>query len=580
MNYFIYFIQYLLLISLFVIYLTVTGWRWQEGLVLNKSFAFRVSSAFFIGVSAFLFLFGLSELIIDNARYSAVFSILLLSPFVFYRTDFRILLNNQIKIIISYIFLVSITFLTLINSPKPDDNILNNIEAINPLHTVSLVAHSLRAGNLSIYIDEENKLPRVSQNFTQSILASLPSLVGFKSPQLGLSLWHGLLIGFIYLLVYGYFRKKFNRYLSAFAALALMFANTTFSSVYVRTVDVGSTLILIRSVDVLFGLGALFITVIILENIYSHKNILYIDDKSNNLLKKRPFYAVISIFFVFGFSLHGVGSQYVLIIIAILFLALIYFFYHQSRNRFAIGILLFIFLFGAGVGVFQGGTLLPAKYGEKEKIHGMLKLENDSGRPFAWRTPWVLADTPGLENEDNNYIKLERSPPKLFKATDDTVDKLYKSAKHFILTLNYLTIPILGIIFYGLTFRYSKDIFCREYSLTYITSVCLLVFGIFIASFFYMYWRVWELTRFLYPGIFFGILLFVTATFSPPKAFLNSKFALLVKVFILIMVIMGPVKHYSGIIKDGGINDVVSGQYFDSNRIKVLIEINEMAKGE
>ncbi len=182
------------------------------------------------------------------------------------------------------------------------------ITLLNPLATFSEIAHSLRAGNIAIYLDEYNQLPKLSQNYGQSILAAIPALIGIKVPQFALAIWHGISLFLLAGLIYSIYRVWLLGGLRAsiVATTIVLLAGTAISLHHIQTIDTESTVLFIRSVDVLLGLCFSVVLLACLVQLQQRD------------VPPRTSIGVLLALFCLGVSLNAVGAHYILILLSVI----------------------------------------------------------------------------------------------------------------------------------------------------------------------------------------------------------------------------------------------------------------------
>lgn len=433
-------------------------------------------------------------------------------------------------------------------TPLPD-YYLNNADKINPFSGLGGVGHSFRAANLSLYFVEKNYIPVLNQNVGQSLLASIQMFCGFINPQLSLILWLNVTLGMALVFSYGLlaiFIKETNW--RVFSCFLLFVGGPALSLSYVSVTDTGSTLILSNNLNTIISV---FIFMVFL---------LYLFDSYN---KKINFKTDILFFVWFGFSGNMFGAQNILLAILVL-LALLY----KNRKEFATCsqtiFYLSIFLLGSIFGALFGGMLVPKFMISNVVIPGVMTIYQTNEKPVSFRFPRLSEGDSESFNRSLDVFngrKKDDTLPLINNELSQNIQSLNSDSLKYKIKNNYILFALVRIfrsiqlIFYPLlaliVFKYiqKKDaVLNSNLLLSYLFEITCILFtvGVVVSSVFSVYGYYWELSRFLYVGIFLSMF-FVALVFSyliknclSLRRFKEASFWLVLCVFIL----LGPFLEY------------------------------------
>jgi hypothetical protein len=299
--------------------------------------------AFFFGMALFLFLFALSGAIIPSAKASLLISTLLLLGIAWLGKKIWLSAGSMDGALDQFAaaFIISSAALLLIWLPPlntPDGQIHYN-------HDLFGSANSGRYANIAGYVSLQDAIPIVNQNFGQSLLASIPMLLGQDAPYLALYLWLSLSVAFSILILYGLFRHfKLPKAYALLAVFAVMVGNSALSLTHVLTIDSGSPLIYNGYTDSIFSLWTFLVFLIWAMSVAGHPH-----------GQQAPLAAVPV---VLGFAWNLTSGQNIIFAAFVLAFVLLRLF--LAKKSLAFPVLLFAaFLIFAAAGATRGGMFFP-----------------------------------------------------------------------------------------------------------------------------------------------------------------------------------------------------------------------------
>lgn len=376
-----------------------------------------------------------------------------------------------------------------------------NLSEKHPLETANLLAHSVRAGNISLWIFENNRIPVLGQNSFQSILASAMMVVSNKPEhsQFFLSLLHSsfssLLAGLIYSILRSYtdWKRAFG------ATFFVWFTTVSIYPVYVSIVDVGNSFFKLRSIDTIFGIVVFFM---LLLAVYFYE-----------YTEKRRAVLFVALGFPLAFSLNLAGVHNSLIVVCIMataisikvlqagYLSKI----HIDRNTKWIVCLLISFSLGTATSIPFGGMLSSESMREYVQIYGLMEL--DSGRAFlSFRDISHLAFyTPGTSADSVWY---QQWPQYSFPGEE-------------IVKAQLLSFLLIGLLIIGQILFFVSIPKTSDWLNLFIVSSLLIICAVWISSSLYVHGRLREMTRFLSGPIAIGTMQlgYVLVKYSEPPNF-------------------------------------------------------------
>jgi hypothetical protein len=522
------------------------------------------SSSAAIGAAFFFAALTLTNLFISDFRYSVTATVLILLLAGFTGKEYaNFKFTQKAKLWLVGVILILWTLLVnMINDgPHPD------ISSINPLATYSNIAHSFRAGNIAIYIDEYNRIPRVSQNTGQSILTAIPALVGIKAPQFVLVVWQGIFLFILTGMVYSIYRVwLLKKFWASFMATAItLLSGTALSVHHIQTIDTESTILLAQSADVLL---CLVFAVALLA-------CLSVSQQERSTTKTRLYFLLV--LFSLGVSFNAVGAHYILIFVTVILFQLIILAIGKKLTGSLTKLThLIVFSAGSALGSLGGGMLTPKIFVESVFIPGVRLFSHPETstaniQTFHFRQPYFNGYTPGARPSDSWY------EPVLY--TD------FSSPSIFAHSLLYIAIPFFGLVLMSFIIRSKNFDSVVRNAITPVLLKGWVIFGIgsIISGTIVIGPYIWEVTRFFQFGIFIGIVCFSYAVFRINLFFSRVILSYLGSIILIFFSTFGTIKHLEMNLDKAEFHHVSHvfspSVWRDGGRLSGLVRTNQVACG-
>jgi hypothetical protein len=453
--------------------------------------ALRFAAAYSTGLAAFLTAWIMLDAFIRNAylTFFLVVGIMVVIVIVAIRRDWARTRISPNTILVTFcLFLFFTTYnlskgLWLTWERMPED-----LSTVGIWEGIGVVVHSFRAGNIAIFIHDQNYIPVLPQHIVQSLLAVTSSLTGFHSPQYSLLIWHATMVAFFIISIYATMRAFTpSAMLAALGTVIVSAGNLTFSNDQIHATDSGSIPIMMKSIDSIIGLATLLLfTVIALRRILTYCKSL------NPALDA-------SMVFVLVFSWCVCATQNLFVAPPTIAAALIIRALHSKKftevlpyNWFHFFIIFGAFTLAAIAGSLRGGMLVPARFHEHSSIPGVSKVAAEGRKPVVFHAPEV-ASASGFRRNPAPSTLNPNGPLTIVSALNN-----------FVVSGYYILFPASGIILFLVTFlRKDSSMFDHAFLLT---TAGLFIFGLFIQSSMEMYGRSWELSRFFYAGLLLAMV--------------------------------------------------------------------------
>lgn len=418
-----------------------------------------------------------------------------LALLVFNKFNLSIFRINKLCLAILTIFIILcfLNFQNLDTTFKP---------LTNPMSTHSLVAHSIRAGNLSIYISENNYIPSINQNLFQSIAGSfLLSFSNLPSIQFNLSLLMAAMpISTLCILSLIFKMLKIKKH-RIYASICF-FLNTTISSYLVTINDGGSSMSNTRSIDIFLSICIFLIFLMM----YKYK---IFENHSN-----KAYFIILNSSLIFSLAISG--PQFLMFII-VLFLNFIIislistkhipsFYFLKKWIFYSMPIIILPFFLGGFfiLEAFRDFAPIPA-------IGGLWDDPMHAHRRIGLRFPFVMSYSENGSHLLSNFLG---QPNRVLEWPQIQLQygiHLLTNMEKVILSLcsfRHIIIPFVGILspllmIYYFNIRYAKSVKIQYLSVL-VTSILVFLFAISVEIQAYT----WPVTRFLHPAIITGSILF------------------------------------------------------------------------
>jgi len=505
---FYHFIQFFIISFLSTLVLMLSGYyflRYVFAEILSHNKYITISASYFIGLTLFLSIYRILAIVFSNA-YIALMSSLFLAVLISFLLfmDKLILtkfINNYLKItnlknsFLILSLLIGLSFSILLYWCEPNFNISNPFSTIGSLH-------SIRYSNISNFIIQNNIVPFLNQNYGQSLLSTIHLFLINKGSLLSLFSWLISSIFFLFFGIFGIFKCfKFTLINSILATSIVMIGTSSISLVPTLIIDSGFPYLFNGYSDTIISIGTFTIFLY-----------WFLHNSNNNFLK--PSLKSLLFLFILFIGWNIFAPQNIVVSFFLLFAVL--FNYKLTSTKFKNLFLIFTsILFFAYIGSNMGGMLFRSKLNEHtNKIQGNMtimapekKITIQPAQPYFiyGDSHWdpldkLLGEGKPLKKSINNFF----STPTFLNFVTLFYRILWLIETNLWIMLKVLGIPIFGLI--SLLYLSNNDS-RNKCLIPFIKfSLIILFFGIFISFSFLLSNYKWELTRFLIPGVFLGMI--------------------------------------------------------------------------
>ena len=473
--------------------------------ILSYNKHITISASYFIGVTLFLSIYRILAIVFSNAYIalmSSLFLALLISFLLFMDKSFLAkFINNYLKItnpknsLLIISLMIGFSFYIFLYWCEPNSNISNPFSTIGTLH-------SIRYSNISKFIFKNNIVPFLNQNYGQSLLSTIHLFLINKGSLLSLFSWLISSLLFLIFGIFGIFKYfKYSLINSILSTSIVMIGTSSISLVPTLIIDSGFPYIFNGYSDTIISIGTFFIFLYwFLHNV-------------NNNFFKPSFWSLLFLFILFtGWNIFAPQN----IIVSVFLLFILLFNYKLNSNKFKYLFTIFssVLLF-AYIGSNMGGMLFRSKLNKHTStIQGNMtivapekKISIQPTQPYFiyGDSQWEpldrsLGEDKPLKKSLNTFI----SNPTFLKFVTLFYRILWLIETNLWIMLKVLGIPIFGLI--SLLYL-SKNHTRYKYLIPYIKySLIILFLGILISYSFSVSSYKWELTRFLIPGVFLGMI--------------------------------------------------------------------------
>jgi hypothetical protein len=423
---------------------------------------FRWAASYFLGMYLFFFLFRLIALVL-GAAVGCYLALAVLLALAIWQGRMLAPEWRQLLPLLLGLFLL-FTMLTIARYFGQIDDF--------DMHTSLGSLHAGRYANIGIYIVEENQIPRLTQNYGQSLLVAGNLLLRVPGPLAILSAWLSLSHGMFALLLYGLFRRfRLTPIAAGLGTFFVLFCNITLSSDYIYLIDSGSPLGFTGYTDTTAALASWLVFLVWLQQW---------------LVAERAALGTLVVPALLAYGWSFTGPQNIIIggiVIGVLGLSQA----GAFRRQFLLGC---VVVLAAGIGSAQGGMLLPASWATQTGLPGIMTMQ-------AAGETGVLPEQAFAFREDGSIHWWFQVYGKDFPR-----GRFYLESQLW-MTLRLLFFPLAGILAlsaFGLSSK-SDALDARSRSFWAQATIGSLFPG-FVACFWFIYpGYKWELTRFLLPGV-------------------------------------------------------------------------------
>lgn len=479
----------------------------------------------------------------------SIFFLFILSKFIGFKYASYILLLvmllnkynlNILKIRLRFISLILLYFVFLFlnfqNNPSTESG------EIDTMATFNLVAHSVRAANLSIFINNNDFIPGVNQNIFQSIVASFLNNFSTKgSIQFNFSVIMAAMPITTFLML-SLILKSLGLSKHRIIALICMFINSSISTYLITVNDGGSSLFNTRSFDIFFSICC-FLLILYCMLYLNHLNEL------NKLL--------ITLIQICVFTaLLFAGPQFLMFISCFSFLIIFFSFVRYKYIPFKNLSLMYFFclLISGLISMTNGGFFILQDFRDLYAIPGIGGLWDDAlhaHRRIGLRTPYFLCYA---EYGSHVFSHLFGNPTRILPWPQNQLQyglhklSITETIFYALCTIRFVTVPVISII---VSYFLLKKINILKKYKSIFYSFC---FSALIFSFFYLFiekqLHIWPLSRFFHPILIICIISSGYILDFTMK--LKSKQRILIYPLIVFLVFPGLI-HFSNQIYTSGI---------------------------
>lgn len=438
-----------------------------------------------ISISIF-FLFFLSKFMgFENASY-AIFIMMLFNRYNL----------NMFKIKLKFVFLILIYFIFLLVNFQYNPSIASG--EFDAMATFNLVAHSVRAANLSIFINKNDFIPGINQNIFQSIVASFLNNYSTKgSIQFNFSVIMAAMPIATFLMLSLILRSiGLNKH--RIIALFCMFINSSISTYLITVNDGGSSLFNTRSFDIFFSICCFLLI------LYFMLHLKYL----NELNKLLIIFIQICVFTALLFA----GPQFLMFISCFSFLIIFFSFVKYKYIPFKnVSLIHFFCLLISGlISMTNGGFFILEKFRDLYAIPGIGGLWDDAlhaHRRIGLRTPYFLCYA---EYGSHIFSHLFGNPTRILPWPQNQLQygvhtlSITETIFYALCTIRFVTVPVISIIVSY--FLLKKINILKKYESVFY-SFC---FSALIFTFLYLFiekqLHVWPLSRLIHPILIICII--------------------------------------------------------------------------
>lgn len=432
---------------------------------------FRSGAAFFLGLFLYLFLFRTATFAFGSAAaacYGAVGLLALIAGGRLRRVGTAAWRGAAP---IGLLFLAFTSLAVLLRLPP---------EAPLKVLTSFGSLHAGRYANIALYIVDENQVPRLNQNYGQSMLAAAHGFFGSRAPLAALASWLALSGGALAWMLFGAFRSfGLSARGAAAGAFFVLFANTALSLQCVLVIDSGSPLALTGYTDVMAALATWLIVPFWLHACAARSTLRPADLILAGLLP-----------FVWAWT----APQNILIGLGVL----AWFGVADYVPRLRLAGMTAVFLAGTALGACLGGMFMPPGWATLTDLPEMMSPH---------QSYYAGAAASGILPDQPFAVWRPDGAKWWFQLFDSRFpDETFLLETKIWLTLRIFFFPIVGLV--GLAaLQWRREAADRALLSRWLLTGAVALFAGIMATFWFLYHGFkWELTRFLLPGVITGLV--------------------------------------------------------------------------
>lgn len=230
--------------------------------------------------------------------------------------------------------------------------------------------HAGRYVNIALYMLNHNAIPALQQNIGQSLLAVIPSIMGFDHLFFSLQIWLIISLAALALCLFGFFRDFFIKRSFLFMGVAFVFlGNTALYPYHVLNIDSGSPFIINGYSDSILSLTSLVVVVWLLLKAMAAPPLSASASVKSGML-----------FGIIGAAWNLYAPQNVLLmLVAFGFFFFLYMAKKMDKDEFktsAVFVLSLILAAALAIKAGFGGMLAPPSLVDKPDIAGLLDMRD------------------------------------------------------------------------------------------------------------------------------------------------------------------------------------------------------------
>lgn len=431
---------------------------------------YRWAASFFLGMFLYLFLFRGFALLIGSARAACALSLLILVGFA---VSQRRTISLRLVVLMLAGFAVFVVF--------------NGLRYLIPVEHLDIYTslgslHGGRYSNVGLYVVTEDQVPRLTQNYGQSLLVGTQLLLGSPAPLATLASWLALSQAMFALMLLGFFRGwGLNALAIGLGVFLVLFCNVALSVNYIYLIDSGSPIAYTGYTDTTAALATW---------------LMFLDwlrgwDRDG---ERRAGHLLLPALLACGWTITG-PQNFIIGGAVVGALGLLH------RNGFVRHLAVGVVLVAAfALGSVQGGMFLPKPWATDTGLPGIMTVQASGETALMPELAFAFREDGSL----HWWFQLhsERFPKNWFYLET-----------HLWIALRILFFPIAGIVglaaLRGLPESARLDRGSRDF---WLRAAFASFFPGFLASFWFIFHGYkWELGRFLLPGILTGLIGLVLA---------------------------------------------------------------------
>ncbi|MCM1266499.1 MAG: hypothetical protein NC302_01230 [Bacteroidales bacterium] len=351
--------------------------------------------------------------------------------------------------------------------------------------------HSCRYVNLALWFTENDKIPILNQSYGQAMLGSMSRMLGVENTNFTLVLWLAASAAFLHLFVYGMLRRRYKRWLSVVLTSVVTMGSVSLTLYPVLVVDSGYPLMQNGYTDSVAGCVTFVIYLVYLIHILEGTHKLTIFDY------------LFSVVWVLYWVMSAPQNIVITGAVGVCFICrlLVKKDYDLVKNAMKVAGAI---LCGCLLGILEGGMLTPGFLVEQIDLAGVMQFSRDSdtalGISLIPVMPYYIS---GLKSSSwgEGYLR-------------DIVQRLIDEFKNenLGLTVHYAGLLVwdsIRIVFWplvGIALTVCAAYRRKKFDYRAASGAVMFATGYVIAFGFALNNYKWELSRFMMPAYFVGMI--------------------------------------------------------------------------